>query len=934
MKISCNKYFAITSIVLFYAVIPLNAQNYVRYDIDSLITILPTLGNDSTKAKILSDIGLALMTKKPDSSLFYLEQSEVLSKKLQEHEITLFVLADKGNLYKSQDENDKAMEAYLEGLKIAEDINNHDREINFLGLIGSLSMKMGDYEEAMNYHHRALVAYKGKEKIVDKEDSLRFSRTLRLVGQTFMSLNKQDSAIYYFNQALKFCDSNNLAIITMIRQDLSDFYIATNKLDSALYHALINKKVAYKLNHYNFSTSVTRSLGEIYMKLGQLDSSEFYLFESLKFAKLSQVNDYEINSLSALQKLYASKSDFQNAYKYILLEQKLLKENVHSEQSKEINRLLLREKNIENELLLKDKELSDQMITNQRVIIFLIVSLVILLVIFGIYMRIVSSKMKFSNDKLKELDGVKTRFFANISHEFRTPLTLIQAPLQRILHDEKYVLDRSEYASMLTNSNRLLRLVNELLDLAKLESGQSELKFTNADINQFIKSVVVPFGGYIKKKSLIFSCEISEDSFMTEFDAEKLEKIIYNLLSNAYKYTPDDGGVWFESKIIDAGNGDHKLYLEVGDTGKGISEDLRPLIFQRFYQIGGSKKNISGTGIGLSLVRELVDVQGGTLVLKSEEDKGTVFMITIPLGMSYAKNNNIPYEHVDPILDVASSMDSLPYLDIQNDSDNTIDNFDPRRKEKPIMLVVDDNVEIRTQLKKLFNEFYYCLEASDGKEGLEKAESNIPDIILMDYMMPEMDGIEACTLIKSGEKTSHIPVILLTARADEEGKHEGLSTGADDYITKPYDMRELELKVGNLIRQRKMLVEKLGANLNNLRQGDNSLNEKDKLFLDRVIGLIEENINVPDFNVEEMQSHLGMSRSQLNRKLKGITGYSPIELLTNMRMEKAAKLLQSSGMNITEVSYTLGYNDPSYFTRCFKKYHKVSPKNFVKGTVT
>jgi signal transduction histidine kinase/ligand-binding sensor domain-containing protein/DNA-binding response OmpR family regulator len=532
----------------------------------------------------------------------------------------------------------------------------------------------------------------------------------------------------------------------------------------------------------------------------------------------------------------------------------------------------------------------------------------------------------FEADKLREIDEVKSRFFANISHEFRTPLTLIQGPLKQLLSDEFQGQPKKLYRMMLRNSRRLLELINQLLDLSKLESGRMILQARSENIIKIMRGLVLSFTSLAERKKIDLAIEASAESIIGYIDRDKTEKIITNLLSNAFKFTPEGGKISVSVKEtipypMKASNSG--VSITISDTGPGIPPDRLERIFDRFYQVDDSvTRKREGTGIGLALSKELVELHYGQIQVASEVGQGTTFTVKLPLGKQHLK----PEEIVEASSEKLASP-GIPISLTEVEATSQSETIPSSKKSLPMILIVEDNADVRSYIRSYLDVDYRNIEARNGEEGLQITIGKVPDLIISDIMMPKMDGIELCRRIKTDERTSHIPVILLTAKADVEAKIEGLETGADDYITKPFDARELQVRVRNLIEQRKRLRERFHRNAT-LKPKDITVTSMDERFLQRALEAIEMHMSDGEFDVAEFCRAVGMSRMNLHRKLRAITGQSTSEFIRILRLNRAAQLLTQKFGNVTEVAYEVGFSNPSYFTECFKKQFGQLPSRY------
>ena len=535
------------------------------------------------------------------------------------------------------------------------------------------------------------------------------------------------------------------------------------------------------------------------------------------------------------------------------------------------------------------------------------------------------------SDKLKEIDSIKSKFFANISHEFRTPLTLILGPVNKLRELIKDKVAVRDLDMMERNANHLKRLINQILDLTKLEAGKLQLKANEINIVQLIKSYIQSFESLARQKNIGFNFHSDTDDIQVYVDTEKLEQIMNNLLANAFKYTSDGDNILVSiNNVKFPGSGKDAIKIEIKDTGQGISKKDLPYLFDRFYQAGENKNSHGGTGIGLTLVKELVELHKGIIEVTSEPNIGTTFSIYLLRGTEHLKETEIIKSTRKPENQLSDDI---------NDEEKYIIETDDTRDESinyglATMLIVEDNDDMRSYIRGHFEKSYQIIEAVNGKIGYEKAIECIPDIIVSDVMMPEMNGNEMCKLLKSDERSSHIPVILLTARSSGADKIEGLETGADDFITKPFDAKELQVRIKNLITQREKLSEyynsKIAAanNAENLQIEAGDISSMDEQFLKKALKTVEEHIADEKFSVEDFSLEMAFSRMQLHRKLTGLTGQSATDFIRTIRLNKAAKLLASKSGTVTEIAYHVGFNSLSWFTKCFKEQYGLSPSEF------
>ena len=538
---------------------------------------------------------------------------------------------------------------------------------------------------------------------------------------------------------------------------------------------------------------------------------------------------------------------------------------------------------------------------------------------------------KVVNHQQKELNEAKLRFFTNITHEFRTPLTLIIAPLTDLLSKENLSASAtSQLKTVERNANRMLNLVNQILTFRKLDSDHSDLVVRQGNIVIFLKEIYLLFQDSADRKSIRYEFESESEQIDIWFDQEKLEKVIFNLLPNAFKFTPDN-----ESIRIGITETNSMVEISVSDSGIGIKPEFRNQIFKRYYEKPSSQSsNIKGSGIGLAISKQMVDLHHGKIFLAEDSDnrftRGTTFTIQLQKGNKHFDQLGLTDYPVTDYTD----MDSLSSIDYPTliDNETSIDTAAAAANTKPSaeglsILIVEDNTEIRQFISSIFVSDYTVFTAVNGMEGLKKAKSKLPDLIISDVMMPVKDGITLCKEIKSDFEISHIPVILLTARAAALFKIEGLKTGADDYVTKPFNPDELRLRVRNIINSRQKIRDKFKRVLT-LNPKEISVTSADELFLEKVLQIIETQMANPDYKVDQFANDLAVSRPLLFTKLKALTGQTPNNFIKSMRLKRAAQLLKSQKLSIAETAYNAGFRDVKYFSKCFKEQFVMSPTDY------
>lgn len=524
--------------------------------------------------------------------------------------------------------------------------------------------------------------------------------------------------------------------------------------------------------------------------------------------------------------------------------------------------------------------------------------------------------------QLEEATHAKLAFFTSVSHDFRTPLTLIADPINQLL-EEKHLGERERNMLEIVRKNVavLLRLITQILDFQKYEHGKLALRLSEFNALECIKDWTEAFHTLAFRKHIQFEVKAEGDvaQYVMVADAEKIERITYNLLSNAFKFTPEKGEIKVVLSRIEK-DGQPCLCMEVSDTGIGMSEEHIHHVFERFYQIDAQH---TGSGLGLALVEAFVQLHKGTVRVESEKGKGTCFRVVLPMKQE---------GEVKEVIEKNESLKNLQEGAVLDAGQETLHQWTENTgveesADKEMVLVIDDNQDVRDYVKMLLQDKYVVVEAVNGLEGVKQAMKYVPDVVVCDVMMPVMDGIACCKRLKSELQTSHIPVLMLTAYAMDEQRIQGYDSGADAYLTKPFNAKLLMTRIRNLIDNRKRL-KSLAEDVTG--GGKQSLGEVDKGFVEKLKTLIDEKMGDSELSVEDLGAELGLGRVQLYRKTKSLTGYAPNELLRIARLRKAASLLASSEKTVAEITYEVGFSSPSYFTKCYKDYFGESPSEFLK----
>jgi len=814
----------------------------------------------------------------------YLAKSLEISQELGIKQITASAYNSLANLRNDLELYEQALEDYLKAAEIYEEISDSARLSSVYLNIGTIFEGQKKYEEALNYTNRTL------EIIKDKNISNLLIPTFLNLGHLYELLSDTARALDSYKKSLGHCQTHG------------------SKADSV---------------------DVYFYFGRFFNRLENLEKAEHFLIPGNKLAleigNMQSLRDYSFQ----LSNYYEKIGDSNNALLF-LHTYNTLNDSIKKDITAQSITLLEAERYYEAET----KEQEERLRKSKFRSLFYIISLGLTIVFASLLYRNYRMKQK-ANRLLAEMDELKSRLFSNISHEFRTPLTLILGPLEQMMELEKDKKPSKKTIQMMQrNANRLLDLVNQMLDLSKVDAGSMKLELVEEEIFKALRVMILSFASLAEKKKIDYTFDLPVRKLVTWFDPDKLEKIVNNLLSNAFKFTPEKGKVKIEVRIEMPDSSQlklNRLFITIEDSGKGIPKEELDHIFDRFYQAEGAAEiETVGTGIGLALTKELVEVMHGEISVESQERKGTKFSLELPVGKDHLNESEYVIKGSD---DTKSDPKSSKTETIakEDECEEEIYNDEESGLGFPMVLTVEDHEDIRTHIRENLEDCFRVMEAENGKSGLEKAIENVPDLIITDLMMPEMDGIELCKHLKTDERTSHIPVIMLTAKASVEDKLEGLETGADAYVTKPFNIKEVRLRVTKLIEQRNKLRERFSKEIT-LEPKDIAVTSTDERFLQKAMTCIEEHMGDSDFDVRQFQEEMLMSRMQLFRKLKALTNHTPSEFIRNLRLKRAAKLLEGDFGNVAEVCYEVGFNNLSYFAKCFKELFMVLPSEYSKKT--
>ena len=808
-------------------------------------------------------------------------------------------------------EYNEAVEYQLESLAIAEEIQDSSRILTAMANLGSKYIDFKDTLKATQYWVKSL------DYAIALQDTYVLGTLNINLAATVMD---HDSSIYLSYKAMEYFEAigqqHGMAYAyqnTGSRYGKKKDYLrAITNLQKAI-DIWSSETFNYKPGLISCYMNMAAAKG----KLGNLSEAEELFDKAILMAREINHKGYLRDTYEEMADFYEEEGDYEKALlaykeftalKDTLLDEKKVEDLANAETRYNTEK-------VEKDLALAQLEIAQQANTRNRIIIggiLLLAALGGLILFLRNQQRIKERENqlalqfeKAEAERLREIDRLKSNFFANISHEFRTPLTLILGPLNQFISGKSTGDPNTLYRMMRRNANRLLQLINQLLDLSKLEAGRMELHLVRTDIIAFLRALAGNFESLASSKDIHFHTHFPNEALQIAFDIDKLEKTVNNLLSNAFKFTPDEGIIRMEVELLK----NDLLEIRIQDNGIGIPESQLEYIFDRFYQLEGSE--YEGTGIGLALVKELVELHRGEISVSSQAGQGSLFIVRLPV---WEEGEIYPFENTRVGLSDYKE-DNIGWVPIEENTD----------KRKPLLLLVEDNPDVRQYLSGILGKSYRLLEAEDGQQGQAIAQEEIPDLVISDVMMPNMDGNTFTRKIKEDTRTSHIPVILLTAKAGRESKIEGLETGADDYLAKPFDEEELLIRVRNLIEQRKRLREQFGKDIVRISPDELVVESADKVFLDKVIKVIETYMGDEAFSIEDLGSEVALSRSQLHRKIKALTDQSPSVFLRTIRLKRAHQLLTEKVASIAEISFLVGFSSPAYFSKCFKDQFGYSP---------
>lgn len=872
-----------------------------------------------------------------DSCVFYFENAYEIFKSLDLIDDLADVLVLQGIIFDTQSKHDKSLEKYFKAIEIYDSLQNLDGLSATYSNIALIFQRQNQLDEAIEYQYKSLEINK---KLGNKNN---IAISLINIGLVYQDIEEYEKALEVYQEAKEiFKEVHNKQVESALYNNIGLIYNQLKDYKSALKNFEISLILKEELGNRSGIATTYNNIGKIYLEKEDFSKAEEYFKNSLKISMEINIPSEIKNSYHNLYLLYSKLSNYKEALinfeKYKNIEDSINTTTYNSE----INELQVLFETSEKEKTIKQLNLENQQQKfqneKQRIIIWIIALGFALIIFFSILIfRALKSKNKAFKQleiknqeienqknqieeknvklaeqarKLSELDEIKSKFFTNISHEFRTPLTLIIAPIKSLLEKNKNPELNFELEIINNNAQRLLRLINQLLDLSKIDKKSMKLNLKRGNFVSFVRNIFNAFSSYAVDKNIEMDFS-SVNEIIIPFDDEKIEKIIINIISNALKFTSEKGKITLNIENIE-----NQIQIVIIDTGKGIPEQELSKIFDRFYMIEHAyETETQGSGIGLSLVKELVEIHRGKISVESEIEKGTKFILQFPIEYPDYQNFITEYKTEKKV----EISDLKPSKTIENQA----------HKGKNKILIVEDNVDMQNFIKFQLNNDYDVFQAFNGQDACEIAEKQDFDLIISDVMMPKMNGFEMVKTLKNNKETSHIPIILLTAKSNEESIIEGLETRADDYMKKPFNTNELKARISNLISNRNELKQKFSKNLNISNQ-EITTTSIDEQFLDKALKIIEENIIESDFSAEKFAELMNISRSSLHRKLKALTDLSTTEFIRTVKIKKAAQLISAKSGNISEIAYQVGFNNLSYFTKCFKEIMKISPSEFAE----
>lgn len=817
----------------------------------------------------------------PDSAIFYATAAAEIASELNNVVTQAKAYTAIGEAYQNLGLIKESVAANLKAIEIAETNNELTTLGSSYNALGINYYYLNDLPKAERYLKQAA------EAKLAVDDFIFYSVIQINLASIYFYQERYNDAIQLLKSAEKVLLKNDMEMyLASLYNSLgANFQMKTQQFDSAEYYYQRVVELSNKYNNANTLGTGFHNLGGINLKLKRYGKAMDFLKKAEAVADSNNLENLSLGVYATMAELLDSMGDYRNALRYRSMQLALNKSLFAIDKQKAIDEL-----EIKYDSARKEKEIQQQKEAinlaeiqaeknrnKQNRVLFILLIVLLIAVFTALYFW----QRKLAN---QQLEKEKSRLFENIVHEIRTPLTLINGPLQLVKKEMNGSAELVNHIHLIEqNSEKLVRLVNELLDASKLEKGKYVLNQQQGDLNDFVQKTIIAFESDAKSKNIEVYFEPISGASMFSFAGNALEKVISNLVSNAIKYNATQSKVWVRLSLFES-----LLIIEVEDNGPGIPPKEQQRIFDRFYRMK-EHDSFSGTGIGLSLVKELVDLLQGQISLESAAGKGTIFRVSIPVQK------------------VGNTIIDLP----EDDS-------------KPLLLLVEDDADITGFVSAIFKERFKIVSAKNGQEGIESIIAYLPDIVLTDIMMPIKDGIELLQEVKNTSLTNHIPVVVFSARSSIESRLEGLKHGADAYISKPFNPEELQLLIQNLYSTIQRNQQDFQARLKTKLDFEKRIKSTND-FVNEAIDFIIANIENTNYSVNELAADLCLSRSQLHRKLTSLTGFSATNFIRMVRLEKAKDMLKSHAGNVTEIAYACGFNSQSYFTKSFTEYFGESP---------
>jgi signal transduction histidine kinase/DNA-binding response OmpR family regulator len=859
-------------------------------------------------------------------SLEYFNKGLALAKQHKNKHQMAACYAQLGSNYHSLSLYETALANLFKALSIHEELQDVKEIARDYNYIGRLYQYTKDYSDALSYFNKSFHLYTSL-----KEEKGRMAALLN-IGVIYQKRSVFDSALLYYKIALPIAGQlGQKSDEAKLTGNIGSTLVQQGRLQQGLEWLEQALAMKEKIQAHRSILHTLNDISDVKLKLDDAAGAWLAAEKVVRLAKQYEDGNQLRYGYLNLAKSYEKLNDYEKAYDY-LQQYDAIKDSLFGiDKAQQINQL-----QIQYETEKKDRAIASLQQEREMEALkqknFFAVGAILLIAGALLYnsQRLKTKKHRQLLAKEKEVDRLKLNFFANISHEFRTPLTLILGPIESMQAQTREPFMRQQLGFMKESASRLLRLVNQILDLSKAEAGHLVLKPEPVNILPVLKGITGSFSSMAETRHirLLFQTKLEEQELCCE--QAHIETVLINLLSNAFKFSEAGGQVCVQVDVVflpDPKYPDGALEIVVSDKGAGISAEQVAHIFDRFYQAGHAATGFfGGTGIGLALTKELVQLHGGTVEVSSELGRGTTITVCIPLGKAHFGEEQLAEVQLGEEVPVQEEI----YQRLQKELEQQ---YSPHpaaegdsSKKLPILLLVEDNEDVRVYIRTILSADYTIVEAVNGEEGLLQAYEHIPDIIISDVMMPKMNGYEVCRMLKQDERTSHIPVILLTAKASVHSRIEGLETKADLYLSKPFVPRELHLCLKNLVQSRIRLRERYQKQLV-LKPSELAVNSVDEMFLERLMQVMEVNYDNEEFTVEQLSQEIGISRSQLHRKLEALTNESSSQFIRKFRLQRAMELLKKNHASISEIAYMVGFGSPSYFNRCFLKQYGVTPSS-------